>query len=134
MTLPTQAVKALIKKDGQLLLLQSNKKLREQDVWDFPGGLIESGESDEEALMREALEETGLVIEILSQKGSWSFTRLLDGQKVNVRNYLCRMLDEQTVIKLSDEHQAALWINPQDITKYKIKDPSLAENILVNFK
>src|SRR5580704_10554978 len=47
--------------DGRLLLIQ-----RRNDpgagLWSLPGGRIEPGESDEQAVVREVAEETGLVV------------------------------------------------------------------------
>jgi ADP-ribose pyrophosphatase YjhB (NUDIX family) len=53
-----------LEKDGKVLLDlredQPSKIYRNQ--WDLPGGQIEPGETIEEALVREFLEETGLMI------------------------------------------------------------------------
>ncbi|MCY4303960.1 MAG: 8-oxo-dGTP diphosphatase MutT [Aestuariivita sp.] len=51
---------ALIDRDGRVLLSQrpSGKFLAE--LWEFPGGKIESGETPESALIRELTEELGI--------------------------------------------------------------------------
>ena len=76
MSLPTKAVKAVIKnKEGKVLFLQRNPKKSGVDNWDLPGGLIEKGEGEEEALKRECLEELGVEIEVLKKSGRWKFFR-----------------------------------------------------------
>jgi len=40
--------------------------------WALPGGFVEYGESFEQAAMREAREETGLVVALLGQLGTYS--------------------------------------------------------------
>jgi 8-oxo-dGTP diphosphatase len=55
---------ALIIEDNKVLLVY-HKKL---DVWLYPGGHIEENEHPDEALLREVKEETGLDIEIISNK------------------------------------------------------------------
>ena len=58
---------AIIEEAGKILLVSENRRLGD-DVrlcWDIPGGGAESGESLEEALVREVREETGLVVELL---------------------------------------------------------------------
>ena len=53
---------ACILDDAGRVLLQNRSATEER--WGFPGGVIEYGESAEEAAIREVLEETGLVVEI----------------------------------------------------------------------
>ena len=51
----------IVENDGKLLLIKTHLPL-----WEFPGGAVDKGETLIEALQREFLEETGLMIE--SQK------------------------------------------------------------------
>lgn len=127
------AVKALILDNGKLLLLQRNPKLRKEDNWDLPGGLLEEDETEAVALFREVKEEINQEIKIIKQSGTWSFKRTYDGQTISVHNYLCRIKSNNPTITLSDEHISYEWINPSDICKYKLKDKSLAESILKEF-
>jgi len=46
--------------DGNLLLLKRNRDTHCGDLWSFPGGKIETGESPKISAKRELLEETGL--------------------------------------------------------------------------
>ena len=46
---------------GRLLLIQRGHD-PDAGLWSLPGGRIEPGETDEEALVREMLEETGLTV------------------------------------------------------------------------
>ncbi len=55
---------ALIIKDEKVLLVK-HKKL---GVWLYPGGHIEDNETPDETVIREALEETGLIVEIIGEK------------------------------------------------------------------
>ena len=51
---------ALIDRDGRVLIAQRPKGKSMAGIWEFPGGKIESGESPEQALIRELYEELGI--------------------------------------------------------------------------
>ena len=128
MALPTSAVKAVIRKDGKVLLLQRNPITRGVDNWDLPWGLMEVGEDAESTLAREIREELGVEVEVLSRGGSWRFFRPKDGRWVWVRNYECRPLDDD--IGLSDEHVAYEWVSPERLREFPVKDRSLYTSLL----
>jgi len=64
MTLPLLLVSAvaLVDTEGRLLLAQRPKGKDKADLWEFPGGKVEEGETPEAALVRELHEELGIVI------------------------------------------------------------------------
>lgn len=63
----TIALVAFLKNEQGQVLLQ---KRRDSELWDLPGGIMELGETFEEALTREVFEETGNEnFEIIKQFG-----------------------------------------------------------------
>ena len=59
-----QIVAALLVRDGRVLLCHRSAGRRwYPDVWDFPGGHVEDGESPIKALARELEEELGILIQ-----------------------------------------------------------------------
>lgn len=58
----------LIVENGKYILLKHLDKRQNISFWALPGGGRELGETDEEAAVREAFEETGLKIKILPIK------------------------------------------------------------------
>lgn len=56
---------------GQVLMIKSPR----YGDWEFPGGQVEQGETLMHALEREVLEETGVVIKVISLVGVYSNTR-----------------------------------------------------------
>jgi nucleoside triphosphatase len=70
---PIPTVGALIEKEGRVLLVKTTKW---RGLWGVPGGKVRLGESLEEALRREVLEEVGLTLKevrfALLQEAIWS--------------------------------------------------------------
>lgn len=60
---PNAGVAAIIIEDGAVLLTKRGGSER-AGLWDIPGGFVEYDEDIRDALIREILEETGLVIEV----------------------------------------------------------------------
>jgi ADP-ribose pyrophosphatase YjhB (NUDIX family) len=66
---PKPAVAILITRGSQLLLALRGIEPA-KGMWDIPGGFIETGESAEEAVVRETLEETALHVRVVDFLGS----------------------------------------------------------------
>jgi 8-oxo-dGTP diphosphatase len=63
MNKPKKVAKAIIKKDGKILLLKrTSVTQRYPNQWDFVGGRLEVGEKPVDAVVREVKEETALDI------------------------------------------------------------------------
>jgi len=61
---PTLTVDAIIKVNDDKIVLVKRKNPPYKGWWALPGGIVEYGETVEEAVKREVCEETGLEIEI----------------------------------------------------------------------
>lgn len=55
---------AIVERDGRFLLTRRLKGTHLADLWEFPGGKCEPGETYEDCLKRELLEELGVASEI----------------------------------------------------------------------
>jgi ADP-ribose pyrophosphatase YjhB (NUDIX family) len=85
-----QCVGALVYDDaGRLLMIQRGTE-PDRGRWSLPGGRIEAGESDADALAREVREETGLAVEVGDLVGSVELEGV-HGGTAQVRDYRCRL-------------------------------------------
>ena len=59
-----RVVGAMIERDGRYLITQRPATATLPLLWEFPGGRVEPGETDQLALAREVMELVGLVVEV----------------------------------------------------------------------
>ncbi len=59
-----RVVGAMIERDGRYLITQRPPRASLPLLWEFPGGKVEPGETDEEALARELREEMAIAVEV----------------------------------------------------------------------
>lgn len=112
---------------GEVLILrESSRHATNTKVgrYQLPGGRIDAGEPFIEGLRREVHEETGLDIEIGKPLavGEWRPVVLgVPHQIVGV--FLACKLTGDPEVRISEEHDEALWINPHERQKYDVVDP-----------
>jgi 8-oxo-dGTP diphosphatase len=94
----------------------------DRNEWELPGGRPEAGETPEECLAREILEETGLVVGVDSCIHNGVLTILPphtpNATDVLISAYACHLenpADAKACVALSDEHKAAAWICVADL-------------------
>ncbi|GAB3531832.1 8-oxo-dGTP diphosphatase MutT [Pontibacter brevis] len=58
---------AIIEKGNRVLVTQRSAAMREPLLWEFPGGKVEPGETEEECLVREIREELHLEVKPLQR-------------------------------------------------------------------
>jgi 8-oxo-dGTP diphosphatase len=97
-------VGAAIIEDGRLLAARRTEPPALAGGWEFPGGKVEPGESDEQALIRECREELGVEIELGERVGGdWP---LRPG--VAMRVWLARLRDGRP--EPIEDHDALRWL------------------------
>lgn len=97
-------VKALILRDDKFLVMHNNGI--KADLWELPGGRMEFGETAEETLKREIMEETGLIVSPIKLLDTWNLIKV-DHQITGII-YLCSI--EEGEVTLSEEHDSFKWI------------------------
>lgn len=101
-----QVVAAIIH-DGEGRVFATQRGYGEwKDYWEFPGGKMEPGETPEEALRREIVEEldTLVAVERQVQTVEWDYPRF----HLTMHCFLCRVASGRLTLK---EHEAAKWLS-----------------------
>ncbi len=108
-----EVVAAIIRKDGKIFATQRGYG-DFKDWWEFPGGKIESGESPEQALVREIREElsTDIIIEKLLHTVEYDYPKF----HLTLHCYLCTLASDSLHL---NEHEAARWLSKEDIHTVK---------------
>lgn len=88
---------------GQILLVNSPRR-----GWEYPGGMVEPGESLQDALHREILEESGVTVRIT---GFFGVSKNIQKDIVNL-DFLCEYVSG--TLRTSAESTEVAWFSPED--------------------
>jgi 8-oxo-dGTP diphosphatase len=66
-----EGVVGVVALDGRLLAIRRAQGIRAGGAWCLPGGAIEAGESQEQAIVREMQEELGLTVRPIRKVWEW---------------------------------------------------------------
>ena len=102
----TVVVAAAIERDGRYLAARRTKPDWAAGRWEFPGGKVEPGESDTDALAREIREELGVEISVGDRvPGEWP---LHDDLVLHL--YVASLLEGEP--QPLDHHDELRWVTP----------------------
>ena len=82
----------LVVNDNNEVLLVSRA---DEDIWSYPKGHAEEGESLEDVAVREVLEETGYEVEILSRISDLEYTKKSTNELVRVAMFKAKSLGQK---------------------------------------
>lgn len=110
-----EVVTAIIKDDNGKILISKNSNLDEKgDIWKLPGGEIQTGETDEEALTRGIKQDFNIEISVNNYITEKSFEYPED--TVNLIAY-----DAQYEYGKLSENKEYKWINKSELSNYKFE-------------
>lgn len=105
----TVVAAALVDRDGRVLLQQRPSGGAMPDLWEFPGGKVEPGETPEAALIRELAEELGIDVDHSCLAPACFASEALGDRHLLLLLYVCRKWNGTP----TPLHASALqWVRP----------------------
>jgi len=103
---------AVIEEDGKVLAAQRSETMNMPLKWEFPGGKLHKGESAEECLRRELMEELGIRVRI--QRALPPVYHCYDDFAIELIPFVCSLEGGNLLL---NEHRAIAWISPPHLTE-----------------
>lgn len=107
-------VRCVIKKNDRFLLISE----KGEEVWETPGGTLEIGEYFEDALLREAQEETGYKIKLIKPL----IVSIGDSHRVKDEKIVCIIFESEIIEKVKEPESDIIgikWFSPEEIKNLK---------------
>ncbi len=111
-----RVVAAQIERDGRYLITQRKPTSSLPLLWEFPGGRVEEGETDAQALARELLEEMKIEVEV--KEASVSVTHEYAAYVIDFRVYRCALAGNVEQIETIGVHDYR-WVRPDELDDYE---------------
>jgi 8-oxo-dGTP diphosphatase len=131
---PLVGVGAVIVDQGRVVLVK-RKFPPLAGEWSIPGGRLEIGETQREAVVRETREETGLTVEPRELLGVYDRLLRDDGGRIRYHyvliDFLCRRVAGE--LQPGGDAEDARWFSKQEIGKVSLLEDT-AEVIRLGFK
>ena len=113
---PSAANVAIIKNAKGEILVECRKHEPAKGTLDLPGGFTQIGETSEEGVRREVMEETGL--KVVAFKYLFSLPNVYRYSNMDIHTldmfYLCDVEDDN-VVAAGDDAAECMWVKPEDI-------------------
>lgn len=113
-------VSCFVEYDGKILLLHRQDNKPQGNMWGAPAGKVDEGEELLETMVREIVEETGLIIP--QQKISYFGKFYVKYPEFDFNYHIfSTLLDEQPIVTINrKEHKEHRWMTPEDALKIQL--------------
>ncbi|MEG2458074.1 MAG: (deoxy)nucleoside triphosphate pyrophosphohydrolase, partial [Bacilli bacterium] len=96
-------VAGILKKDNKILIARKKEGKSLAGYWEFPGGKIEDGETPQESLIRELMEEMNINIKVNEYVGEsiYDYGNIV----ISLKGYLAEILDGEITLTDHDKYE-----------------------------
>ena len=126
-------VAAVVKEGDKYLCMQRprSRYLYISEHWEFPGGKVEKGESDHEALIREIKEETGLTVTATTYLFSYPNHYLYSGMDIPTLDFFFEcQVEDTSVLHAADDAASCQWLPLHDIQPERFGLKSIRQGVI----
>jgi mutator protein MutT len=110
-------VAAIIRREGRILITRRFDNVHLPGLWEFPGGKVESGETLQQALIREIREELG--VEISVEEERFTIEHHYPTKSVELHFFNCSIVSgEPRIIAVADLR----WATPAELSQYQFPE------------
>ena len=111
---------AVIRNNGTVLLLKRAQSDYLGGIYELPSGVVEDGETLDQALRREVAEETGLeVVGIGRYLGHFDYP---SGSGILTRQLNFLVTVRPAAVALSPEHETFAWVDKAGLVEYPVSE------------
>ncbi len=116
-------VRCFVRKGEEILILHRTEERKyNPGKWELPGGKLEEWDDLERAVEKEALEETGLYVKIISPD-VFTDGKIVKHSAYTGMLYLELVFESRLIggkISLSSDHSEYKWVTPEDALDYDL--------------
>lgn len=109
-----RVVGGMIEREGRYLIAQRQPRAIFPLLWEFPGGKVEPGETDQDALARELRETLGIEVVVLERVVH--VEHAYEGYDIDFCVYRCRETGAQVKHLGVNDHR---WVFPEELDGYE---------------
>ncbi len=106
--------------DDQVLVVQRGEHTDHPLKWEFPGGKVQKGESEEECIIREIKEELSIDIVICGRLSDVEYD--YGNKKIRLIPFICDTLEE---LPFLSEHVDFKWIEPETLVEVDFSEADI---------
>jgi 8-oxo-dGTP diphosphatase len=123
-----RVVCGIIFKDNRVFICRRSPEKSLGGYWEFPGGKIEQGESNEAALTRELTEELGMKVDVKDYFKSNFHT--YEKFTIELVAYKCNLIDANFQLK---DHDSFEWVLIKDLSNWNLApaDIPIAKELII---
>ncbi|NIF47798.1 pyrimidine (deoxy)nucleoside triphosphate diphosphatase [Enterobacter sp. Ap-1006] len=108
-------VAAIVEREGKILLARRPENGDQPGLWEFPGGKVEAGETQPEALARELQEELGIAAQISGYVASHQ--REVCGRMIHLHAWHVEAFSGEPIAHC---HSELVWSEPPEALDYAL--------------